>query len=558
MTERSSITPFAEEKALLMFPRLTAEQLERVLKRGRRRQVPAGEVLGESGVPQVPLFVVLSGEVDVLRPGKGTVNFVATQGPGQFTGEANLLSGRRSLNRLVMSDAGEVIEVSREELLRIVQTDPEIGELMLKAFIYRRIALIDHELGDAVVIGSIYSAATLAIREFLSRNGHPYSYLDLDRDGDIQALFDRFDVGPDDIPVVICRGQTVLRNATQKDVAECLGFNEMIDNTALRDVIVVGAGPAGLASAVYGASEGLDVLVLDASSPGGQAGSSSRIENYLGFPTGISGRELTDRAYTQAQKFGADVMVAATASELNGRRAPYTLRTVDGTVVSGRTVVVASGARYRRAEIRHLSDFEGVGVYSAATFIEGQLCAGQPVIVVGGGNSAGQAAVFLSRLASRVEMLVRSNSLAESMSRYLIRRIEESPKIRLRTSSELVEMVGEGHLESVLIRDNRTGSIENSDIRHVFLMIGALPNTSWLLGRVALDENGFIKTGPDLSSADLAESGWPLTRAPRLLETSLPGVFAVGDVRSGSIKRVASAVGEGSIAISFVHQTLRE
>ena len=367
-----------------------------------------------------------------------------------------------------------------------------------------------------------------------------------------------FRSAPRDVPVVICRGEVVLRNPTNQQIANCLGFNEAIDQGQIRDVVIVGAGPAGLAAAVYAASEGLNVLVLETNAPGGQAGSSSKIENYLGFPTGISGQALAGRAYTQAQKFGAQVIIATGAKRLVCDRKPYAIQMDDNTLVPARTIIIATGAEYRVPTIENLSEFKGVGVYYGATFMEAQLCRGEEVVVLGGGNSAGQAAVFLAQTAKRVHMLVRSSGLAESMSRYLIRRIEQNPAIVLRTQTEIVALEGSNHLERVRWRDDQAGKIETHGIRHVFVMTGAVPSTDWLGGCVALEAKGFIKTGPDLSQDDLAAAHWPPARAPHLLETSLPGVFAVGDVRGGNIKRVASAVGEGSIAISFVHQVLSE
>ena len=356
---------------------------------------------------------------------------------------------------------------------------------------------------------------------------------------------------------MICRGDAVLKNSSNQEIADRLGFNERIDQAHLRDV-VVGAGPAGLAAAVYAASEGLDALVIEANSPGGQAGSSSRIENYLGFPTGISGHELAGRAYAQVQKFGADVMIAKSAAELTCDHKPCGVRLDDGATISARTVIIATGARYRKPSLANLGQFEGAGVYYNATFMEeAQLGDGDEVIVVGGANSAGQAAVFLAQTARPVHVLVRSNSLSESMSRYLLRRIEETPTIQIKTSTEIVALEGNTHLERVQWRDG-TGAVTSHDIKHVFLMTGADANADWLKGCVALDEKGFIKTGPDLTREDLGAAQWPLDRSPYLLETSRPGVFAVGDVRCGNIKRVASAVGEGSIAISFVHRVLAE
>jgi thioredoxin reductase (NADPH) len=428
----------------------------------------------------------------------------------------------------------------------------------MRAFILRRVELISAGVGDIVLIGSTNSAGTLRIKEFLMRNGHPYSYVDLERDSEVQNLLDSFQVAAGEIPVLICRGQLVLRNPSNQQIADCLGFNESIDQTQVRDLVVIGAGPSGLAAAVYGASEGLDVLMLETTSPGGQAGSSSRIENYLGFPTGISGQELAARAYNQAQKFGAHMLVAR-ATRLICDRKPYVVELENGTRISTRTVLIATGAQYRKLPLENLSRFEGAGVYHGATFVEAQLCGGQELIVVGGGNSAGQAAVFLAQTAKRVYMLVRSSGLAATMSRYLIRRIENSPTITLLPQTEIIAVEGGGnHLESVSWRNNQTGLTEKHEISHIFVMTGADPNTSWLDGCIALDDKAFIKTGPDLSPENLSAGGWPLTRQPYLLETSLPGVFAVGDVRGGSIKRVASAVGEGSIAISFVHKVLEE
>jgi thioredoxin reductase (NADPH) len=430
--------------------------------------------------------------------------------------------------------------------------------MLMRAFILRRVELIDAGVGDIVLIGSIYSASTLRIKEFLMRNGQPYSYLDLERDSDVQNLLDNFQISASEIPVLICRGQLVLRNPSNQEIANYIGFNESVDQTHVRDLIIIGGGPSGLAAAVYGASEGLDVMVLETSSAGGQAGTSSRIENYLGFPTGISGQELATRAYLQAQKFGADILFAK-ATRLICDRKPYVVELENGTRISTRTVVIATGAQYRKLPLENLSRFEGAGVYYAATFVEAQLCGGEEVVVVGGGNSAGQAAVFLAQTTKRVHLLVRSTSLGASMSRYLIRRIEESPTIIFRPQTEIVALKGEGdHLDSVDWQNTQTGQTEKHEIRHIFVMTGADPNTSWLNGCVVLDDKGFIKTGIDLSPDNLSNASWPLARQPDLLETSLPGVFAVGDVRGGSIKRVASAVGEGSIAISFIHKSLEE
>jgi thioredoxin reductase (NADPH) len=559
MTEPAPlIQPSGAAPAEQMFPTLTPAQIERIAAHGRVRPTRPGEVLVEAGDPVMPFFVVKTGRLEIVQPSGAAPTLVAVEGPGQFSGEVNMLSGRRALFRIQATEPGEVIELQREQLLALVQTDSELGEILMRAFILRRVELIAHGLGDTVVVGSTHCAGTLRVREFLTRNGHPYAYIDLDREPGVQDLLDQFHVGAEDVPVLICRGEVVLRNPTNRQIADCLGFNEAIDQSHLRDLVVIGAGPSGLAAAVYGASEGLDVLVLETNAPGGQAGASSKIENYLGFPTGISGQELAGRAYTQAQKFGAQLLIAKGARRLACGRRPYVVEIDGGARVPARAVIIASGAEYRRLSLPNLAQFEGAGVYYAATFMEAQLCGGEEVIVVGGGNSAGQAAVFLAQTAKRVHVLVRSAGLADSMSRYLSRRIEDGPTIDLRTHTEVNALEGDGHLERVRWRDNRTGLEETRDIRHVFLMMGAAPSTGWLDGCIALDAKGFIKTGPDLSPEDLAAARWPLARSPYLLETSLPGVFAVGDVRGGSIKRVASAVGEGSIAVSFVHQVLHE
>jgi thioredoxin reductase (NADPH) len=540
-----------------VFPTLTAEQIARVAAHGRARHVAHGEVLAEAGDQSQRFFVVTSGHIEVVRWSGSAEELVAVHRRGQFTGEANMLSGRRGLLGMRASEPSEVIEVTRGDLLTLVQTASELSDILMRAFILRRVELIAHGFGDAVLVGSSHDPDTLRIKEFLTRNGHPYSYIDLDRDASVQALLDGFHVAVADVPVLICRGE-VLRSPANQQIAACLGFNDAIDPTRVRDLVIVGAGPAGLAAAVYGASEGLDVLVLESSSPGGQAGSSSKIENYLGFPMGISGQDLAGRAYTQAQKFGAQLIIAKGATGLACDRTPYLIEIDSGPGVPARAVIIASGAEYRRLSLENLSRFEGAGVYYGATFVEAQLCHGEEVVVVGGGNSAGQAAVFLAQSAKRVHMVVRSDGLAETMSRYLIRRIEQSPSIDLRRCTELVALDGGNHLERVRWRDNRTGSIETHGIKHIFVMTGARPSTDWLKGCLALDAKGFIKTGPALSPEDMAAAHWPLARPPYLLETSRAGVFAVGDVRGGNVKRVASAVGEGSIAVAFVHQVLHE
>jgi len=552
----SSMPPVLEARNEQVFPVLTPEQVARVAAHGRSRKVQRGEVLIEAGQLDSPFLVVDDAELEVVGP--ASEQLITTHRHGQFSGELNLLTGRRGFATIRVSEPGRVIQLTRDELLALVQNDGELSEIFMRAFILRRVALIARGIGDVVLLGSGFSPGTLRVKEFLSRNGHPYTYVDLDRDDGVQELLDRFHVDASDVPVVICRGEFVLRNPTNQEIAECLGFNEGIDETRIRDVAIIGAGPSGLAAAVYAASEGLDVLVIEANSPGGQAASSSRIENYLGFPNGISGQELAARAFTQAEKFGAQLMIAKGATRLACNRKPYVLEIEHGARVPARTVIIATGAEYRNLPVDDIARFHGAGVYYGATPLESQLCRGEDVIVVGGGNSAGQAAVFLSQSARRVVMLVRAGGLAESMSRYLIRRIEQIPTIDLQTHCEITAVEGTAHLERVRWRDAESGSESQEPIRHVFVMTGAVPATRWLDGCVALDDHGFIKTGPDLTHDDLLAAKWPLSRAPHLLETSLPGVFAVGDVRGGNIKRVASAVGEGSIAVAYVHQVLHE
>jgi len=539
------------------FPTLTEAQIARIAAHGHRRKVERGEVLVKAGARNASFFVVVSGRLDIIQFSDGVETRVVVHKPGQISGELNLLSGRRAVFSVRAGEAGEVIEVDHQHLLEIVQTDADLSEIFMRAFLLRRARLIASGIGDVLLIGSRHSQETLRIQEFLTRNSHPYLSIDLDRDTSVQELLDRFQVAVSDIPLLICRGEVVLRNPSNHDIADCLGFNDPIDQAQMHDTVVVGAGPSGLAAAVYAASEGLDVMVLESGAPGGQAGSSSRIENYLGFPSGIAGQELTARAYAQTQKFGAHLMITKAATRLRCNTRQYVIETDDGAQILARTVIIATGAEYRKLPLENISQFEGAGVYYSATFIESQLCAGEEVCVVGGGNAAGQAAVSLAQSARHVHMLVRSDGLADTMSRYLIRRIEEDPRITVHTRTEIAALEGEDHLESVHLR-RHDGATEQKDVRHVFVMTGAAPSTRWLDGCVVLDDHGFIKTGSELSPDDLATAHWSLARAPHLLETSKPGVFAVGDVRAGNIKRVASAVGEGSIAVSFVHQALQE
>ena len=541
-----------------MFPRLTPAQMGRISALGERRRIRAGEVLFELGEQHARFFLVLEGAIEIVRPVDGHEERITVHGPGEFTGEINMLSSRRAIVRARAVGDGSIVVVDREHLRAVVQRDAELSEILMRAFILRRVALIAQAHTGLVLIGSRHSARTLQIREFLSRNAQPFTYQDVETDPGVQALLDRFHVGVDDVPVVVCEGGKVLRNPSIEALAAGLGLSAEFDVQATRDVVIIGAGPAGLAAAVYAASEGLDVLVLETTAPGGQAGSSSRIENYLGFPTGISGQDLAGRALMQSEKFGAEVAIARSAVGLDCASTPYTVHLASGEVVRTRTVVIASGARYRKPALPELARFEGAGVMYSATHLEAQLCKGEPIAIVGGGNSAGQAAVFLSQSSAEVNVLVRGSGLADSMSRYLIQRIEDSSNVTLRVRTQIDALEGGDRLERVRWRQLDTGQSDIRPIRHLFLMTGADPNTAWLKSCVALDDKGFVKTGAELLPAELEEAGWRLARRPELLEASRPGVFAVGDVRAGSVKRVASAVGEGSVCVQLIHRALRD
>jgi thioredoxin reductase (NADPH) len=545
------------ERRAEMFPTLDAAQIDRMRAAGHERAFHAGQILYEQGETSTGFLVVLEGSIEVIHPHAGGESTIAVIEQGGFSGEINMLTGMPSLVRMRARSAGRALEIERSALRSCLASDTDLSEVVMRAFILRRTGLISQGAGDVVVIGSHHSAGTLRVQEFLTRNGHPHASIDVERDPSAHALLEQFGVTVDEVPIVICRGVRVLRNPSNDDLAECLGYRAALDDTKIRDVVVIGAGPAGLAAAVYAGSEGLDVLVLESIAPGGQAGSSSKIENYLGFPTGISGQALAARAFTQAEKFGSEIAIARSATGLECERQPYHIR-VDGTSVLARSIVIATGARYHRPDIESLDRFEGLGIYYSATAVEARRCEAEEVIVVGGGNSAGQAAVFLAHGARKVHLLVRGKTLSNTMSRYLIRRIEDTPNIDLRVETEIVGLDGTQELERVTCADKRTGERATRAVRHVFMMTGATPNTGWLGTCLVLDDKGFIKVGPDLTRSELVAARWPLARAPYLFETSRPAVFAVGDVRANSIKRVASAVGEGSICIQLVHKVLAE
>ena len=534
------------ERPAQTFPRLPPAVIERIAGYGERHAFDGGEYLYDVGDRSVDFFVVLDGAVDVMgSDGQGGHVLITTHVPGSFTGELDHVTGRAVLVCARAMRPTTVIRVPRDSFRRMVSAEPDIAEVILRAFILRRVDLIEHAEGGTVIVGEASSASALRIQGFLTRNGYPHRFLDVGSDPDAKRALEAFHIDSDALPVVILGSEQVLEHPTNRELADALGITEVLDPVHVYDVAVVGAGPAGLAAAVYAASEGLDTIVIEALGPGGQAGSSSRIENYLGFPTGISGQVLAARAQVQAQKFGARLVIARAAAGLDCTGFPYRIVIEGGDVVPARTVVVATGARYKRLSLPNLAQFEGQGVHYAATAIEGRLCAGSEVVVVGGGNSAGQATMFLSRLARHVHVLVRGDGLAETMSDYLVQRIAESSAITLHTRCEITALIGEGHLEAVRWR-HRDGTKSERQVSHLFPMIGAMPNTDWLNECVALDQGGFVRTDylhdGQVSGAQYA--------------TSVPGIFAVGDVRAGSVKRVASGVGEGSVVVHAIHHWL--
>jgi thioredoxin reductase (NADPH) len=541
--------PYA--RAAETFPRLTDEQVARVAAFGTEEALPAGTVLFERDDRSVDFFLVLEGHIEIYETGPdGEPQVMTIHAEHQFTGEIDLFNDRAILVGGRMGVDGRVVRLGRAQFRRLLAAEPDIADIVMRAFILRRAGFIQHGQAAVTVVGPRRSADSLRIQRFLSRNGHPFVALDPDVDPEAVRLLEEAGVGVEEAPIVLCGPGVVLVRPSTQELGDCLGISEPLDPTAVADVVVVGAGPSGLAAAVYAASEGLDTLVLESEAPGGQAGTSSRIENYLGFPTGVSGQALASRAQVQAQKFGARIAVPRRVERLHVDERPYAVELTDGSRVRARTVVIATGARYRKlAHLEHFERFEGSGIHYAATAVEAGLCESEEVVVVGGGNSAGQAAVFLSRHASHVHVLVRGASLAASMSDYLVGRLEAVPeRITLHLHTEITALAGDRHLERVTWTNRRTGEQETRPVANVFLMLGALPNTEWVAGAVAVDDKGFIRTGTTVGAA--------APGIPALLETSRPGVFAVGDVRAGSVKRVASAVGEGSIVVSSVHQAL--
>jgi thioredoxin reductase (NADPH) len=535
------------------FPTLDAADMALVTQLGVRRQVQQGEYLFREGDVTYDFFVLVSAEVDIVVAVDGDERVIVHHGPGRFLGELNMLSGLRVFVSARVVAPGEVVVVSRDQLRQLMATNPRLGDTILAAFVARRGLLMTGAAPAIRIIGSQFSPESLSIREFLTRTHVPHEWLDADGDPEVEALLAHFGIAATELPVVVATG-TVLRQATPSNVAGYLGLTVQSLPERSFDLVVVGGGPAGLAAAVYGASEGLRTLGVEMTAPGGQAGMSSRIENYLGFPMGVSGAELTGRAVIQAEKFGATLTAPCTVASLASRGGYLVVRLSDGSEVGGRAVIAATGASYRRLEASRLSEFEGNGVYYAATDMEARMCGASPVVVVGGGNSAGQAAIFLSQGGCAVTLVIRGPDLAKDMSRYLLERVEADPHITLRTRATVVALDGDETLRSVDLSDP-DGTIV-LPCAGLFSFIGADPSSGWLNGCAALDDSGFVLTDLSLTPDQLGQGWQTLARSPLPFETSHPGLFAVGDLRSGSTKRVAAAVGEGSASMRSVHQYL--
>jgi thioredoxin reductase (NADPH) len=537
----------------IAFPILGSAHLEALANRGRRRTVHSGDVLFAAGDRDFCFYVVVEGAVAIVDNSSESERLVRMHLPGEFTGDVDMLSGRRALITARAEQDGSLIELDTGELRRAVDEIPELGETIVKAFLMRRSLLISEGFEGVKILGSRFSPDAHRLRDFATRNGIPFHFIDLDSDEQADAILRQLGISAAETPIVIGRHGEYHKNPSIGAFAACAGLTYSLDADHIYDLVVVGAGPAGLAASVYGASEGLDVLTLEALAAGGQAGTSARIENYLGFPAGISGKELTQNALIQAQRFGARITVPCQVRSLGIDGGERVVTLVDGTRIRTRCVLVASGVKYRGIGVVREEEFNGAGIYFAATEMEARLCKGEEVVVVGAGNSAGQAIVHLSRQARHVHVLVRGNDLGASMSRYLVDQVQGIENVTVSLGSKVTQLEGNGHLRS-LRYSAPDGTEQRIDTSSLFLFIGAEANTDWLRGCVALDKNGFVLTGTSLPQETADAERWHTAgRRPFLLETSLPGVFAAGDVRSGSVKRCASAVGEGSMSVSFVH-----
>ena len=539
-------------------PTLREDQIEILKRYGQTRKTEVGDILFRAGDTSNDFIVVLEGEVEVIDDFAGEARTIGVFLPGRFLGELNMLTGQAMYLSAMVRKDGEVLAIPRERLKEVVTEEPNLSDIILRAFLARRSYMMRTGLGLRI-IGSRHSGDATRLREFAARNRLPHVWIELEEDPEAEALLERFGAKPSEAPVTIWQGEDVLKNPTNSEFAHTVGLEIDAPWERTYDLVVVGAGPAGLGASVYGASEGLSTLALESVALGGQAGTSSRIENYPGFPAGLSGFELASRVLVQADKFGARTAVPQEAVGLRREDGHYLVELSDGGEVAARSVIAASGARYRRLEVARLGRFEGVSVHYAATEAEALRCEGEEVAVVGGGNSAGQAALFLAGRTRKVYLLIRGEDLSKSMSRYLVDRIMNTQNVELLASTEVRELLGEERLEGILVEDNRSGAHLTLGVRALFVFIGAEANTGWLEGTVELDERGFVLTGRELDGSALEEGAWQeRSREPFLLETSLPGVFAAGDVRSGSIKRCASAVGEGAMAVRLVHQYLAD
>ena len=537
-----------------IFPTLTDEQIDRIKPFGKVQSLKKGTVLFERGERSVDFFVVLKGFVEIYDYAADGTRVITVHREQQFTGELDLFNDREILVGGRMGADGQVIRLRREQFRKLIAAEPEVNEIIMQAFILRRMGLISHKQASVSVVASHQSGDALRIERFLERNGYPLEVLDAAQPKG-QQLLQKWGVAVEQLPMVFLHNkEEVLCQPSNLELAQALGLVEEIKENHTYDVAIIGAGPAGLSATVYAASEGLSTLLIESEAPGRQAGTSSKIENYLGFPLGVSGQGLASRAQVQAHKFGATIALPYSVQGLDCSEQPYHIQLNHNCAVQAKTAIIATGARYRKLGLPNEEKFEGVGIYYAATAMEGLLCQNEEAIVIGGGNSAGQAAVFLSRYASHVHILVRGNGLADSMSNYLIQRIDASQHITLHPNTEIEALEGERYLARVVWKNNQTGETQTKDMRHLFLMLGAVPNTQWLSGCLQLDEKGFILTGSEVSGGE----DWPTGRPRMMMETSVPGVFAAGDVRSGSTKRVASGVGEGAITVSQLHQALAE
>ena len=533
------------------FPKLDEDQIHLLGRFATLKSFRPGDTLFEAGETDFKFYIVKSGEVDIIAHGPNQDLVVTTHEAGEFTGDIDILTRRPSIVSGIAKTQCEVYEISSEDLRRILNEIPRVSDVLLRAFLMRRQLIEESGLAAARVVGSRYSKDTHRIREFLSRNRVPFAWIDLESDSQVDKVLTQFQISPEETPVVICGGGRLLRNPSNTELANCLGIRKPLNNVVY-NLAIVGAGPAGLAAAVYGASEGLKTLILDRIGPGGQAGTSSKIENYMGFPTGLSGADLAARAVVQAHKFGATLTAPAEVVKLTTEHGYHVLHLESGEEVAAKCVLISAGASYRKFVVEGCERFEGSGIYYSATPIEAQLCFGAQVVVVGSGNSAGQAAVFLSERARKVLLLIRGNDLGKHMSHYLVKRIEGTSNIEVRRNTQISKIHGDKALTGADLTSTETSKTETVETSAIFVFIGAVPHTSWLPAAIELDQDGFVKTGQQVADS----KAWPLRRQPFLLETSCPGIFAAGDVRLGSIKRVASAVGEGSMAVQLVHQYL--